>query len=622
MNLYKTVLFVALVTIVNPGIATETPQHGRKPPDAYFDRLRSNPNAFQFKNGFLKLTATALEGREKIKRGAAPLGILSEVKGHKNILVLLVQFKGTQTNPYEDPSLKHELFGRSTAGIELPGTLGSYYRENSYGKLSLNGDVRPWKRLAHDEAYYAGSSFSDASGSHPCFGMCAQNSKVAELVEEAVRMNDDPQRWAQYDDDGPDDIPNSIDDDGKVDFVVIVHPGKGAECEDGSQTGLWSHHDLLSNWENHSAYVTKTKSNSKVGGNIQVDDYVLVPAVACDGTTPIQIGVIAHEFGHSLGLPDLYDTSQNPKSEGLGNWDLMAGGSWGGDGQSPEKPVQLSAWPKSYLGWVRPKDVAKDTNIAALTPVEANDDVYLVTISPNPNVYYLISNRQKIGFDAKLPGSGLFILRVDEGVLNSGLKNNNVNIDPQNMGVAVIEADGLNKLIHQGDGSSFGGGPGDTFPATGKGRNFDNTTTPATSGLVAICNISDSGNSMSFGVFVSRGTCPAVSERAEPKSVTILELVATPQKYVNRTVIVRGLLENEVSNYFRDPTNLTLSDDQRNKLSVFPWVPKEVPPGLHGPGPPTLSQFVDHEIEFIGRLQYQPNRDKYILQVDSARIIR
>jgi M6 family metalloprotease-like protein len=620
----KTFLFVTLLGALISAAATETPQSGQKLPEAYYERLKSNPDAFKFKNGFLRLTAKAQEGREMSKLGPAPLGTLTDVKGHKKILVLLVQFSDTKTNPYEASTLSEELFGTNSS-VPQPSTatLSNYYRENSYGKLLVGGDVKPWKRLSNTEAYYAGGNFTDPAGTFPCYGVCPQNSRVAELVEEATRLNDDPALWGPYDNDGPDDIPNSIDDDGKVDFLVIVHPGKGAECDENSPpASLWSHQSLLSSWSGHAPYTTKAKSNRRMGGKIQVDDYVLVPAVACDGSTPIQIGVIAHEFGHSLGLPDLYDTSREPKSEGLGNWDLMAGGAWGGDGQSPDTPVHMSAWSKAFLGWVKPKDVTVDTRITALNTFETTDDVFLITLDSGPNIYYLISNRQKIGFDAKIPGIGLLILRVDESVLKDGIRNNSVNTNPQKMGVAVVEADGLEQLIHHGNSSSFRGGPGDTFPGKSDAKHFDNGTTPATSGSIALCSISDNASSMSLRIFVSRGSCPAIAARTVGRSVSISELASAPQNYVNSILLVRGFLQNEVSNYFSDRPNLTLLDHEGNRIAVSPWLPKEIPPGLRGPGPPSLSQFLGHEVEFTGKLSNQESTGKYTLQVDSARIIQ
>ena len=60
--------------------------------------------------------------------------------------------------------------------------------------------------------------------------------------------------------------------------------------------------------------------------------------------------IVLHEFGHALGLPDLYDTDYS--SSGIGNWGVMSGGSWGGNGSSPWYPVHFSAWCKTTLGWV------------------------------------------------------------------------------------------------------------------------------------------------------------------------------------------------------------------------------------------------------------------------------
>ena len=82
------------------------------------------------------------------------------------------------------------------------------------------------------------------------------------------------------------------------------------------------------------------------GGALNADGtkifgYLTVPEDA-------KLGVCAHELGHLLfGWPDLYDTDDT--SEGIGNWCLMAGGSWGGGGDTPAHP---SAWCKANQGWV------------------------------------------------------------------------------------------------------------------------------------------------------------------------------------------------------------------------------------------------------------------------------
>ena len=66
-------------------------------------------------------------------------------------------------------------------------------------------------------------------------------------------------------------------------------------------------------------------------------------------------GFFCHEFGHLLGLPDLYDTNEeNGTDSGVGHWCLMARGGWGGQEATPSG---LSAWSKSALDWAEVKDI-------------------------------------------------------------------------------------------------------------------------------------------------------------------------------------------------------------------------------------------------------------------------
>jgi hypothetical protein len=292
----------------------------------------------------------------------------------------------------------------------------------------------------------------------------------------------------------------------------------------------------------------------------------------------------------------------------------------------------MSAWSKAYLGWVKPKDVTGDLSAAVLKPYEKFDDVYLLTINPqavglppNANVYYLISNRQKVGFDSKLPGSGLLILRVNESVLKDGLANNNLNTDPNNMGVAVVEADGLERLIHHptdDPNNRFRGGPGDTFPGSANKTSFENSTSPATSGKIAVCNIRIDTDNVTLRAFISKGVCVQATGIVTPTAITLEELASNPQNFASGTaLIVKGTLKNEVANYFRDPTNLVLRDEKGSKISVSPWVAKEAALGQQGARPPTLAEFLGHEVELIGKVEVQRASGQYVFHVDSARVL-
>jgi bacillopeptidase F (M6 metalloprotease family) len=85
-----------------------------------------------------------------------------------------------------------------------------------------------------------------------------------------------------------------------------------------------------------------------------VDDYVIQPAKNCDNVTIVDIGVFCHEFGHALGLPDLYDTNNCGGScagdNGIGHWGIMGSGNW----NSPTRPAHPCAWTRVQMGWVVP----------------------------------------------------------------------------------------------------------------------------------------------------------------------------------------------------------------------------------------------------------------------------
>ena len=479
---------IFILGIISLAYATQPPAPGRKWPSREFaQRLRS----FQYNRSFRQLTRRIQENRAAVQRGELTLSAAAAaggttISGTKSIPVLLGTFNNTSSNPYPHGNLQTELFD----GPWPTGTMTDYYREISYGRFTVTGTVYDWQKTGNNDSYYEGGT--------GCNGICT-TAKLGDFLKETLDLNDTSIDFGQYDNDGPDGVPNSGDDDGYVDFVAFVHPENGGEC---GTTNIWSHRWIYSGWSGGD-YTTNDAKNG--GGQIRIDDYVIMPAVACDGTTMIQIGVFAHEFGHAFGLPDLYDTNgADGDSEGIGGWGLMAGGSWGGDNDSPESPSHMSAWSKEFLGWVAPTEVTSDLVPAQISNINDNDQAFKIGISAD--THYLVSNRQKKGFDNSLTGSGLLIWRINETVVNQGLINNTVNADENNPGVKLIEADGrtdLNDNVNRGDA-------GDPFPGTNNNTKFDNTTNPASEGSVAVCNISDSADVMTAEFYVSSGVCDGV----------------------------------------------------------------------------------------------------------------
>jgi M6 family metalloprotease-like protein len=126
------------------------------------------------------------------------------------------------------------------------------------------------------------------------------------------------------------------------------------------------------------------------------------------GERMTNISVICHEFGHMLGLPDLYARPENPGSEGLGIWCAMSNQAGNG------RPQHMSAWCKEQLGWLQPTVIDPTVKQKlVLAPINGSArECYKVLVRPDGSEYLLLENRRKAGFDESLPAEGLLIWRV------------------------------------------------------------------------------------------------------------------------------------------------------------------------------------------------------------------
>jgi immune inhibitor A len=174
--------------------------------------------------------------------------------------------------------------------------------------------------------------------------------------------------------------------------------------------------------------------------------------IAEDEVPPFSpFGVLAHEFGHLLGLPELYAPG-GAAHEGIGVWGLMGQGTWLGRGDRPPHP---EAWSKAKLGWVDVETIDRSTPGVTLPAVTRAPRAIRIPVTPgNEHEYYLLENRLREGADEKLPGDGLLVWHVDERI--GGFRT--AQRDAGHKMLHLVEADGRGDLDR---GHAAGGNRGD-----------------------------------------------------------------------------------------------------------------------------------------------------------------
>ena len=367
------------------------------------------------------------------------------------VAVLLIDFSDWTWNrdfPSQAFTPDHYRSLLFSTGTHPTGSMRDYYLENSFGGFDLNGDVHGWIRMPQTYSYYV-------AGQRGTQGAYPRNAR--KMVEDAVRTanaQDPSLDWGQFDSDGPDGVPNSGDDDGVVDGLIVVHAGSGYE-------------ETLNPNDVHSHFWTVVDPDVIVDG-VRVFQYMTCPQ---DG----RVGVFSHEFGHNLGLPDLYETDAGGSSV-VGVWSIMSLGAWlSTDGlpfgpQAGVRPAHFDAWSKVTLGFVEPDTLTDNAVARVLRPVEDFPDIlHLWTNGDDSREYFLVENRAPHGFDRELPFAsfvtgGLLIWHVDEDIAT--------NDDPGHPLVQLEQADHRRDIesgINQGD-------RGDPYSL---GVQFDRASTPS-----------------------------------------------------------------------------------------------------------------------------------------------
>lgn len=442
--------------------------------------------------GAARAFALAAKAAQAPSRAAAAAKLPVNAIGTANILFILVNFSDTAA-AYAPADFNTMLFGTGNKSLK------DFYEEVSYGKFSVSpgpGGVLGWYSAPKPHNYY---------GSNGVYGI---DQHPAELVIEAIKAADAA---------GFDFTPYDQNGDGYVDAVAIVHQGRGEE-ESGNSRDIWSH---SFNLKDAALYLADGTGTYTTHDGMKVDNYIMMPEKFYTGIETI--GVFAHEYGHALGLPDLYDTDYS--SDGIGEWSLMSGGSWTMVSNPGDTPSHMDAWCKYYLGWVTPTLVTGTLAAQNIIQASQSGDVYqLLTGSPaSGGEYFLIENREKTGFDAGLPGQGLLIWHIDESKTNNdGECYTEGSCSSTHYHVSLIQADGKYDLEH----GANSGDSGDPY-YSGLASAFSDFTYPSShwySGPASHVSITDISASSTTMIATLSIEAPSIAVSILPPSKTSVKV--------------------------------------------------------------------------------------------------
>jgi immune inhibitor A len=361
-------------------------------------------------------------------------------------------------------------------------SLRTYYRENSYGQLDVSGTVSPWVRsnLSFHNYYVnrdgipgtADDYGFDVSNSAYIPGTTPYPRNVWGVVLEAIALADPIVDFSRFDNDG----------DGTVDALFIVHGAIGAEATAANPSYIWSHKSNVADYL-ESIGVSPSAISGGTADGVVIGNYIMLPENG-------RLGVFCHEFGHVLGLPDLYRTDRETgvQESVVGLFDLMDNGGWLDAGVTPG---HLGAWCKYQLGWIDPIPVElgigttarrDDVRIYSAASLTGNQSFYRVLANPaGPDwshaggglgEYFLFEVRVpgEDNFDRYLPASGLAIWHVDEQKPDNDAGDGNDHL------VTLVQADGEDWTSMSRDqlGEST-----DLWPGAQQVADFTDATTPS-----------------------------------------------------------------------------------------------------------------------------------------------
>ena len=311
-------------------------------------------------------------------------------EGTRRQLVVLASFKDRQFQGDEAATIEQwdKIFNdQNLTEYPFHGSVHDYFYEQSYGQFNVVFDLQ-YVQVDSCKKYRSTQSEDE-------------NSQY--LVDDAldILLTRDID-WSLYD----------WNDDGYINQLIFVYAGSGSAYGGfgGDTNSIWPHQWRLNE---HMDLTTPTlydyrdaRSFESDGKTYIVDVYCAVQEIGVNGGYD-SFGTICHEYTHCFGFPDFY---YGKTSTFLGNWDLMDYGNMTGQGYCPPGYSAHERW---KMGWLKPIELTEPVTITDMPPLSEAGLAYMICNDDYPEEYYIVENRQPIGFDEKLPGAGVFIFHID-----------------------------------------------------------------------------------------------------------------------------------------------------------------------------------------------------------------